>query len=73
MKKILNDAANYVDEMLAGLVAAHPEHYQLYGDTVKVVPRATARKAGNVGLVPGGVSGHSLVFSGHLSPCLPAD
>ena len=29
MKKILNSPANYVDEMLAGLVAAHPEYYRL--------------------------------------------
>lgn len=66
MKKILNDAANYVDEMLAGLVAAHPEHYQLYGDTGKVVARATAGKAGKVGIVTGGGSGHLPVFTGYV-------
>ena len=27
MKKILNNPADYVDEMLEGLVAAHPEYY----------------------------------------------
>jgi len=28
MKKILNDPVKYVDEMLDGLVAAHPDIYQ---------------------------------------------
>ena len=28
MKKILNKPADYVDEMLEGLVAAHPEIYR---------------------------------------------
>ncbi len=27
MKKILNDPANYVDEMLEGMIAAHPQFY----------------------------------------------
>ena len=27
MKKILNDPADYVDEMLEGMIAAHPEIY----------------------------------------------
>jgi dihydroxyacetone kinase-like protein len=40
MKKILNAPADYVDEMLDGLVAAHPEHYRLHGDSHRVVARA---------------------------------
>ena len=32
MKKILNDPFKYVDEMLAGLCAAHPEHYAPAGE-----------------------------------------
>ena len=35
MKKILNKPADYVDEMLDGLVAAHPEHYRLHGATTR--------------------------------------
>ena len=48
MKKILNSPANYVDEMLAGLVAAHPEYYRLHGDSGKVVARANAGAKGKV-------------------------
>jgi dihydroxyacetone kinase-like protein len=56
MKKILNNPDAYVDEMLAGLVAAHPKYYRLHGDTGKVVARATKGKSGKVGIVTGGGS-----------------
>ena len=66
MKKILNNPENYVDEMLAGLTAAHPEYYRLHGDSGKVVARTSAGKAGKVGIVTGGGSGHLPVFSGYV-------
>ena len=66
MKKILNNPENYVDEMLAGLTAAHPEYYRLHGDSGKVGARTTAGKAGKVGIVTGGGSGHLPVFSGYV-------
>ena len=66
MKKILNSPANYVDEMLAGLVAAHPEYYRLHGDSGKVVARAKAGAKGKVGIVTGGGSGHLPVFTGYV-------
>ena len=66
MKKILNDPRHYVDEMLAGLVAAHPEHYRLHGDSGKVVARATPGRSGKVGIVTGGGSGHLPVFTGYV-------
>jgi len=66
MKKILNNPVDYVDEMLAGLVAAHPEYYRLLGDTGRVVARATPGAAGKVGIVTGGGSGHLPVFTGYV-------
>ena len=66
MKKILNAPADYVDETLEGLTAAHPEHYRLHGDTGRVVARAAAAKAGKVGIVTGGGSGHLPVFTGYV-------
>jgi len=66
MKKILNDPADYVDETLAGMVAAHPEHYALHGETGRVVARATKGAAGKVGVVTGGGSGHLPVFAGYV-------
>ena len=66
MKKILNRPADYVDEMLDGLVAAHPEHYRLYGDSHRVIARATPGRAGKVGIVSGGGSGHLPIFTGYV-------
>lgn len=66
MKKILNRPEDYVDEMLAGLTAAHPQYYRLYGDSGKVVARAQAGKAGKVGIVTGGGSGHLPIFTGYV-------
>ncbi len=66
MKKILNDPTAYVDEMLEGLVAAHPKHYRLHGDTGKVVARAVPSGPGKVGIVTGGGSGHLPVFTGYV-------
>ncbi|MEQ8965086.1 MAG: dihydroxyacetone kinase subunit DhaK [Azospirillaceae bacterium] len=66
MKKILNDPYKYVDEMLAGLVAAHPEYYALAGDGHRVVKRAGGPVKGKVGIVSGGGSGHLPVFTGYV-------
>ena len=66
MKKILNNPADYVDEMLAGLTAAHPEYYRLVGDTRRAVARATPGAPGKVGIVTGGGSGHLPVFTGYV-------
>jgi dihydroxyacetone kinase-like protein len=64
MKKILNDPANYVDEMLDGLIGAHPEIYAL--PEPRVVTRAGGAVEGKVGIVTGGGSGHLPVFTGYV-------
>ena len=66
MKKILNDPESYVDEMLEGLVAAHPEYYRLVGDDRRAVARAKPGAEGKVGIVTGGGSGHLPVFTGYV-------
>ncbi len=64
MKKILNDPAAYVDEMLDGLVAAHPEIYAR--PEARVIVRAGGPVAGKVGIVTAGGSGHLPVFTGYV-------
>ena len=64
MKKILNDPADYVDEMLAGLCLAHPAHYAQ--PERRVITRAGGAIAGKVGIVTGGGSGHLPVFTGYV-------
>jgi phosphoenolpyruvate---glycerone phosphotransferase subunit DhaK len=66
MKKILNDPYFYVDEMLAGLCAAHPQFYQQIGEGGRVIKRPEAPIRGKVGIVSGGGSGHLPVFTGYV-------
>lgn len=64
MKKLLNRPDDYVDEMLEGMIAAHPE---IYAQPVpRVVSRAGGPVPGKVGIVTGGGSGHLPVFSGYV-------
>ncbi|MFL6695425.1 MAG: dihydroxyacetone kinase subunit DhaK, partial [Ramlibacter sp.] len=70
MKKILNRPADYVDEMLEGLVAAHPGALRRLGDGGRVIARAGAPVPGKVGIVTGGGSGHLPVFLGYVGPGL---
>jgi dihydroxyacetone kinase-like protein len=64
MKKILNEPVDYVDEMLEGMVAAHPGIYAQ--PRRRVIARAGGAKAGKVGVVTGGGSGHLPVFAGYV-------
>jgi phosphoenolpyruvate---glycerone phosphotransferase subunit DhaK len=66
VKKILNSPQAYVDEMLDGLVAAHPEALCRLGDDGRVVARADGVIQGKVGIVTGGGSGHLPVFLGYV-------
>jgi dihydroxyacetone kinase-like protein len=66
VKKILNSPQACVDEMLDGLVAAHPEQLRRLGEDGRVVARAGGAVPGKVGIVTGGGSGHLPVFLGYV-------
>jgi len=66
VKKILNSPQHYVDEMLEGLVAAHPEALRRLGDDGRVIARPGGAVKGKVGIVTGGGSGHLPVFLGYV-------
>jgi dihydroxyacetone kinase-like protein len=66
MKKILNSPETYVDEMLEGLCAAHPEYYKQTGPAGRVIVRPDAPIKGKVGIVTGGGSGHLPIFTGYV-------
>lgn len=66
MKKIVNDAYAYVDEMLAGLCAAHPGYCQATSPGARVLKRPGAPEKDKVGLVSGGGSGHLPLFANYL-------
>jgi dihydroxyacetone kinase-like protein len=65
MQKILNDPGRFVDEMLEGILAAHPRALRTAGDPRAIV-RADAPVAGKVGIATGGGSGHLPVFMGYV-------
>jgi len=66
MKKILNQPFTYVDEMLEGLCAAHPDYYRQIGDDGRVIALQNIPVKGKVGIVSGGGSGHLPVFTGYV-------
>ena len=71
MKKIINDPAQYTDDMLQGIYRAHGEQVgYVNGDlrcycTKKKVP-------GKVAIITGGGTGHLPLFLGYVGEGLPA-
>jgi phosphoenolpyruvate---glycerone phosphotransferase subunit DhaK len=65
MKKILNKAADFVPEMLDGLIKAHPDRLA-YEEDLHCIVRADAPVLGKVALATGGGSGHLPVFLGYV-------
>lgn len=56
MKKILNDPFAFVDEMLEGILLAHPDKLKLVGADKRAVVRADAPVKGKVGIATGVLS-----------------
>lgn len=65
MKKLMNEAVDYVDETLDGLQLAHPEIYKVDGETGRML-RKTKASDGKVGVVSGGGFGHLPIFAGYV-------
>jgi len=66
VKKIINDPFAFVDEMLEGILLAHPDRLRLVGADKRAVVRADAPVKGKVGIATGGGSGHLPVFMGYV-------
>lgn len=64
MKKIINDPEQVVDEMLTGMVMAHPEIVRV--DGFNVLLRKKDRKKDKVTLISGGGSGHEPAHGGFI-------
>lgn len=65
MKKFLNKPENFVDEMIEGIMAAHPDRMKYVNDDLRCVVTATP-KEGKVGIATGGGSGHLPLFLGYV-------
>jgi dihydroxyacetone kinase-like protein len=65
MKKFLNKPENFVDEMIEGIMAAHPDKLKYVNDDLRCVVNANG-KDGKVGIATGGGSGHLPLFLGYV-------
>ncbi len=65
MKKIINEAADFISEMLDGVIKAHPDHLT-YQDDIHSIVWADSPVEGKVALATGGGSGHLPVFLGYI-------
>ena len=66
MRKIINDPNDFVDEVVDGILAAHPTMLKAVTDDRRALARADAPIAGHVGIVTGGGSGHLPLFLGYV-------
>ncbi|MGV8876295.1 MAG: dihydroxyacetone kinase subunit DhaK [Rhodoglobus sp.] len=66
MRKIINNPDRFVDEMIEGIVLAHPDKVRIASTDPRVLVRADAPLAGKVGIVTGGGSGHLPLFKGYV-------
>src|ERR1700712_4696064 len=65
-KKLINSGARAVDEMLAGILAAHPKHLFAVEGSPRSIVAIDGPRSGKVGLVIGGGSGHEPTFLGFV-------
>jgi dihydroxyacetone kinase-like protein len=65
-KKIINDGGDAVDEMLEGVLAAHPAHLAAVPGSPRSILARNGARQGKVGLVIGGGSGHEPTFLGFV-------
>lgn len=64
MKKLINRPEQVVEDMLAGIISAHPQLARISG--MHVIVRAQPGQGRKVGLVSGGGSGHEPAHAGYV-------
>ncbi|NLI22214.1 MAG: dihydroxyacetone kinase subunit DhaK [Clostridiales bacterium] len=66
MKKIINKPANFVDEVMEGIVAAYGDRVRFLNGDRRILLSNTPVREGKVGIVTAGGSGHLPVFLGYV-------
>ena len=69
MNRVINDPDQVVEDMLQGILLAHPELAQ-FETNPRVLGKRDVSPAGQVGIVTGGGSGHEPAFLGYIGPGL---
>lgn len=70
MKKFINDPKNFVNDMLEGILFAHPKQLTYVNDDRHCIVKAGPTKEGKVGIATGGGSGHLPLFLGYVGESL---
>ena len=66
MKSFYNQDENYINEMLEGILSAHPDMLKKVNGEIRAIIRADAPVKDKVAIVTGGGSGHLPVFMGYV-------
>src|SRR5579862_1016568 len=66
MQKLINQPDAFVDQMLDGVLAAHPDQLKRAENDPRAIVRADAPVKGKVAIATGGGSGHLPVFMGYV-------
>jgi dihydroxyacetone kinase len=68
LRKLLNEPENFVDEMLEGLLLAHPDVVRAVSGEPRAIVRADDDRRPRVTIATGGGSGHLPLFVGYVRP-----
>ena len=65
-RKLINDPDALIENLIEGMVSAHPQHLCVQGDTGRAIVARDGPRDGKVGIVVGGGSGHEPAFAGYV-------
>lgn len=65
-RKLINEPDRLIEELILGMVAAHPRHLYVEGETGRAIVALDGPRDGKVGIVVGGGSGHEPAFAGYV-------
>ena len=66
MKKIINDPANVVEEMVRGMTKVYPQYIKKIPNTTAMIRSDEKSMKNKVGIVSGGGSGHEPAHAGYI-------
>jgi phosphoenolpyruvate---glycerone phosphotransferase subunit DhaK len=66
MKKFMNNPIHFVDEMIEGIIAAHPGKLAYAANDLRCIIKGGNKMKGKVGIATGGGSGHLPLFLGYV-------
>ncbi len=64
--KLINHPDRLIEDLIAGMVSAHPRLLTVEGDTGRAIVARHGPREGKVGIVIGGGSGHEPAFAGYV-------